>query len=44
MAAGIDLIIAAGVPGVDGTLKAAILSTPVQPAENLALRRLYFGG
>lgn len=44
VAAGIDLIIGAGVPGVDGTLKTAILTTPVQPAENLALRRLYFGG
>lgn len=42
LAAGIDLIIAAGVAGVDGALKTSILTTPVQPIENLALRRLYF--
>ena len=30
------------VPAVDATLQAAILSTPVTPEENLALRKLYF--
>lgn len=42
LAIGIDLIIAAGVPGVDAALKSAILTAPVQHAEQLALRRLYF--
>lgn len=39
---GIDAIIAAGVAGVDSTLKTAILTTPVAADENLALRRLFF--
>lgn len=39
---GIDAIIAAGVAGVDATLKTAILTTPVAADENLALRRLFF--
>lgn len=30
------------VPAVDATLQTAILSTPVTPEENLALRKLYF--
>ena len=30
------------VPAVDATLQTAILSTPVAPEENLALRKLYF--
>lgn len=42
VAAGIDVIIAAGVSGVDAALKNTILTTPVAPEENLALRKLYF--
>ena len=42
VAAGIDAVIAAGVPGVNAQLKAAILTTPVTAHENEALRRLYF--
>lgn len=42
VAAGIDLLIAAGISGVDGALKAAILTTPVEYEEHRALRRLYF--
>ncbi len=42
VAAGIDLLIAAGVSGVDAALKASILTTPVTRLEQLALRRLYF--
>ena len=30
------------VPAVDATLQSAILTTPVAPEENLALRKLYF--
>lgn len=30
------------VPAVDATLQAAILNTPVDPVDNLALRKLYF--
>ena len=30
------------VPSVDATLQAAILNTPVDPVDNLALRKLYF--
>lgn len=39
---GIDALIALSVPGVDGALKAAILTTPVTAEENFALRRVYF--
>lgn len=42
VAQGIDAIIAAGVAGVDESLKTAILTTPVTDEENLALRRVYF--
>lgn len=42
VAAGIDLIIAAGVPGVDADLKTAILTATVTAPESLALRRLFF--
>lgn len=42
VAQGIDLIIAAGIQGVDAALKAVILTTPVAPEENLALRKTYF--
>ena len=42
VAAGIDAIIALGVAGVDATLKTAILTAPVTPDENLALRKSYF--
>lgn len=39
---GIDALIALGVAGVTAELKAAILTTPVAPDENFALRRVYF--
>lgn len=42
VAAGIDAIIALGVSGVTPALKTAILTTPVTPEENLALRKVYF--
>ena len=42
VAAGIDALIALGVAGVDGALKTAVLTTPVAPAENEALRKVYF--
>lgn len=42
VAAGIDALIALGVPGVDGALKTAVLTTPVRPDENEALRKVYF--
>lgn len=38
----IDLIKAANVAGVNDTLKNSILNTPVTPAEQLALKKLYF--
>jgi hypothetical protein len=38
----IDLIIAANIPGVNSTLKNSILNTLVAPAEQLALKKLYF--
>lgn len=41
---GIDMLIAAGVSGVTPGLKEAILTTPPTSDENLALRKLYFGG
>lgn len=44
VAAGIDALIGVGIPGIDGPLKTAILTTPVAPVEQLALRRLYFAG
>jgi hypothetical protein len=40
----IDVMIAAGIIGMDAALKDAILLTPVEPNENLALRKLFFGG
>lgn len=40
--AGIDALIALGVPGVDADQKAAVLTTPVTAEENFALRRVYF--
>lgn len=42
VAAGIDLIIAAGVPGVDAALKNAIINTPVTAEEQFALVKDYF--
>lgn len=41
VAAGIDMIIAAGITGIN---KAAILAVPVGGDENLALRKQYFNG
>ena len=40
--AAIDLIIAAGIPGVNTALKNIIINTPVTAAEQLALKKLYF--
>lgn len=42
VAQGIDLLISKSVPGVSAALKTAILTTPVAPDENLALRKTYF--
>lgn len=42
VAQGIDLLVAMGVPGVTNALKWAVLTTPVEPHENLALRRTFF--
>ena len=42
VAQGIDLLISKSIPGLDAALKNAILTTPVQPVENLALRKEYF--
>ena len=42
VAQGIDLLISKSIPGLDAALKSAILNTPVQPVENLALRKAYF--
>ena len=42
VAAGVDLLIAKAIPGVDASLKTAILTAPVAPEENLALRKTYF--
>lgn len=42
VAQGIDLLISKSIPGIDAALKSAILTTPVQPVENLALRKAYF--
>ena len=42
VAQGIDLLISKNVPGVTAALKTAILTTPVAPDENLALRKTYF--
>ena len=42
VAQGIDLLISKSIPGLNATLKSAILTTPVQPVENLALRKAYF--
>ena len=42
VAQGIDALIALGIQGVTGTLKASILNTPVTPEENLALRKMFF--
>ena len=39
---GIDALIALAVPGIDAALKIAILTTPVTPEENFALRKVYF--
>ncbi len=44
VAQGVDVIISAGIPGVDAPLKARILTRPVTEAENFALRKVYFGG
>lgn len=42
VAAGLDLIINAGTPGVDTFLKNQILTTPVGEAEKVALKKLFF--
>ena len=42
VAQGIDLLISKSIPGLDAELKTAILNDPVQPVENLALRKAYF--
>lgn len=42
VAAGIDALIALGVPGVNSDLKTTVLTTPVADAENFALRKVYF--
>lgn len=44
VAHGFDMLIAAGVAGVTPALKEAILTTEPTSDENLALRKLYFGG
>jgi hypothetical protein len=44
VAQAIDVMIDAGIAGIDAALKDAILLTPVEPNENLALRKLFFGG
>lgn len=40
--AGIDALIAQAIPGVDSTLKASILNTPVTAAEQSAVVKMYF--
>jgi hypothetical protein len=40
----IDVMIDAGIAGIDAAKKDAILLAPVDPSENLALRKLFFGG
>lgn len=42
--AAVDMLIAAGVQGVDAALKAVVLNTPVSQEENMALRVAFFGG
>ena len=42
VSAAIDVIISKAVTGVTPALKAAILTTPVAPNENSALRKLYY--
>jgi hypothetical protein len=42
VAAGIDALISVGVSGVDAALKTSILTTPVLPAEQSAVVRMYF--
>jgi hypothetical protein len=42
VAQGIDVVISAGVEGVDAALKDRILNTPVADMHNFALRKLYF--
>lgn len=42
VAQGIDLLISKSIPGLDAARKSAILNDPVQPVENLALRKAYF--
>lgn len=44
VAQAIDVMIAAGISGVDAALKDKVINTPVLPYENLALRKLFFGG
>ena len=38
----IDILISKGITGVNSALKTYILTHPVQPDENLALRKVYF--
>ena len=42
VAQGIDLLTSKSIPGLDAARKSAILNAPVQPVENLALRKDYF--
>lgn len=42
VAQGIDVVIGAGIAGVDSALKDRILNTPVSDIDNFALRKLYF--
>ena len=44
VAAGIDALLSAGVAGVTPELKAQILHTVPTAEENMALRKVYFGG
>lgn len=42
VAQAIDIVISAGILGVDAALKSRILNTPVSKAESFALRKVYF--
>lgn len=42
VSAAIGVLISKGVPGVDAELRSYIISAPVAPHENLALRKVYF--
>lgn len=42
VSAGLDALVALGVPGLTGTRKTAILTAPVSHEENFALKKMYF--